>query len=415
MKYVILGSSAAGMNGAREIRKLDKDGEITLISKDETVYSRCTIHYHMAGSRTIEELNFVEKDFFQRYNVNWIGGTEAIGLDTEKKVVKLSNDQDVSYDKLLIATGSRSFLPPIKNLDKAKNVVGFRNIEDAIEVMELSKEKDNIVVVGAGLVGVDAVSGMVNMGKNISLVEIADRLLSVQLDKRASSTYEKLFESKGVKFHLEKSVQEVNLDSEGNVKSLTLSDGTEIPCELLIVAAGVRPNTQFLKDTDLELERGGLVIDSKGRTSDPDVFGAGDITGWGPIWPVAVKEGVIAGSNMAGVEIEMTDFFCNKSTMNYFGIPTMSLGISEPKDNSYLVEIEEDGKGNYKKIIHKDGEIKGAILQGDLSYAGTLTQLIKENIDVSKVKKPLFEIDYSDFFHVKDNFEFTYKEEVKNA
>ncbi len=411
MKYVVLGSSAAGINGAKELRQLDKDCEIVLISKDETIYSRCILHYYMSGKRTLKGLSFVEEDFFDKFDIKWMGGLEAIGLDQGKKRIQLSNGEEVAYDKLLIATGGHSFFPPIKNLDKAKNVVGFRNMEDIFEIMELIKEKDNIVVMGGGLVGVDAIDGLVDKGKNIALVETANRLLSMQLDKKASSRYERAFEEKGVTFHFNQSVQAVNLDDQGQVKSLTLADETQIPCELLIVATGIRANTEFLEDANLELIKCGLVIDAQGRTNDPDIYGAGDVTGWGPIWSVAVKEGIIAAGNMVGIKKEMTDFFASKSTMNFFGIPTMSLGINEPEDDSYLVEIEEDEKGNYKKIIHKDGKIHGAILQGDLSYAGTLTQLIKENIDVSKVKKPLFDIDYSDFFHVKDNFEFSYEEE----
>lgn len=411
MKYVVLGSSAAGINGAKELRKLDKDCEIVLISKDETIFSRCIMHHYMLGIRTLEGLSFVEEDFFDRYQIKWVGGTEAVGLDPENKRVKLSNKEEISYDKLLIATGGHSFFPPIKNLDQAENVLGFRDMEDTFEIMELIKEKDNIVIIGGGLVGVDAANGLTGKGKNVTLVETANRLLSMQLDKKASSRYEKAFEEKGVTFHFEKNAQEINLDDQDQVKGVTLNDGTKIPCELLIVATGIRANTDFLEETNLELVKCGLVIDAQGRTNDPDIYGAGDVTGWGPIWPVAVKEGIIAAGNMVGVKREMTDFFTSKSTMNFFGIPTMSLGISEGKDDSYLVEIEEDDKGNYKKIIHKDGKIHGAILQGDLAYAGTLTQLIKENIDVSKVKKPLFDIDYSDFFHVKDNFEFTYEEE----
>lgn len=409
MKYLILGSSAAGINGAREIRRLDPKGEITIISKDKTIYSRCIMHLHVAGQRTLERLNFVDDDFLEKYNINYIGDSNVINLDWKNKVVELEKGDKISYDKLLIATGSKTFFPPIKNLDKAKNALGFRNFEDALELMELIKDKDNIVVVGAGLVGMDAVTGLLGRNKNISIVEMSNRVLSVQLDKRAASVYEKAFQDKGVRFYFGTGVTMVNLDEENKVKSVTLGSDVEIPCEILIVAAGVRPNTEFLIDTGIEMERGGLVIDTKGRTNVPDVYGAGDVTGWGPIWPVAVKEGVIAGSNMAGIDREMTDFFCNKSTMNYFGIPTMSLGISEPPDESYKVEIEEDNNGNYKKIIQKDGIIKGAILQGDLSYSGTITQLIRENIDVTKVKKPLFKIDYSDFFHVKDNFEFSYE------
>lgn len=414
MKYVVIGSSAAGMNGAREVRRLDKDAEIVLISKDETVYSRCIMHHYICGIRTLEELSFVEKDFFEKYNIEFINGTEAVDLDVDNKVIKLSNDEEISYDRVLIASGAKPFFPPIKNLDKAGNAFGFRDMSDTFEILDALEDKKDVVVVGGGLVGIDFIAGLVEKegaDKNISLVEIADRLLPMQLDKRASSTYEELFEERGVDFYLDNSVQEVKLDDEENVKSIVLASGEELSCDVLIVAAGVRPNTEFLKNTDIELERGGLVIDPDGRTSHPDVFGAGDVTGWGPIWPVAVKEGIIAGSNMVGEEREMTDFFASKSTMNYFDVPSMSIGMCQVEDDSYLIEIEEDNKGNYKKIIHKDGKIYGAILQGDLSYAGTLTQLLKENIDVSKVKKSLFDIDYSDFFHVKDNFEFSYEEE----
>lgn len=409
MRYVILGSSAAGVNGAKEIRKLDPNGEIIMISKDETIYSRCILHHYMSRHRTMNRLRFVEGDFFERYRIKWVGGTEAIGLNAEKKEVYLSNGESVGYDKLLIGTGSNSFFPPIENMNKAKNVLGFRNIDDCIEIMEKIDKVDNIVIMGGGLVGVDALIGLIDSKKSLYLVEMQDRLLSIQLDKRAAKTYEDAFRMRGVNFYFGVGAQKLNLHEEDNIKSLTLSNGEEIPCELLIVTAGVRANIGFLKDSTIEVDEKGLVIDRSGRTNDLDVYGAGDVTGRGPIWPVAVKEGVIAGSNMVGVHREMTDFFTSKSTMNFFGIPTMSLGINEPLDSSYSVEIEEDIKGNYKKVIHKDGKIYGAILQGDLSYAGVLTQLIRENIDISKVKKPIFKIDYSDFFNITDNFEFSYE------
>ena len=154
----------------------------------------------------------------------------------------------------------------------------------------------------------------------------------------------------------------------------------------------------------------GVLIDEAGRTNVEGIYAAGDVTGRNPIWPVAVKEGLVAGANMAGGDTRMDDFFASKSTMNFLGIPTMSLGINTPEDDSYTVEIEEDDKGNYKKIIHKDGRIYGALIQGNLQYAGILTQLVRRQIDVSKVKKPLFEIDYSDFFNIKDNGAFYYED-----
>ena len=198
---------------------------------------------------------------------------------------------------------------------------------------------------GAGLVGLDTVSGLLENDVKPVVVELADHLLCRQLDKKAAAVYEAAMSEKGVRQYYGTGVQELFCDREGNVKELLLSDGSRIPCDLLIVTAG--------------------------------------------------------------------DFFASKSTMNFFGIPTMSLGQAEPQDETELVETQE-GKDGYKKIIHKNGRILGAIIQGDLSYSGVLQQLIARRIDVSRVKKPIFEIDYSDFFHVGDNFEYYYQEDIKD-
>ena len=152
-----------------------------------------------------------------------------------------------------------------------------------------------------------------------------------------------------------------------------------------------------------------LVYDATGRTSDPDIYGAGDVSGMSPIWPVAVKEGMVAAANMAGKNEKMTDFFASKSTMSFLGINTMSLGIVTPPDDTYRVDMLDE-KGVYKKVVSKDGVIVGAILQGDLAYGGVLQQMIARKLDVTRVKKPLFEIDYSDFFHERKDLEFAYED-----
>jgi NAD(P)H-nitrite reductase large subunit len=407
MKYVVLGASAAGISGVTELRKLDKDAKITLISKDDKIYSRCILHHYMEGIRTIEELSFVPKDFISTNNIEWIKGVEVTGLDVEHKNVKVSTGETVSFDKLLLATGAYSFTPPIPGINEANNVKHFRNINDCIDILNSIEKIEDIVVMGAGLVGIDAVSGLLHKNKNLSIVEIGKHILPMQLDELTASVYSKELENKGVSQYFKTSVQQVFVDEHNNINKILLSTGETINCQLLIVAAGVRPNISFLEGTNIELDKYGLVIDAFGRTSQEGIFGAGDISGRRPIWPNAVKEGIIAASNMSGLKMEMTDFFHSKSTMNFFGIPTMSLGMINPLDDSYIVEIEHNDN-NYKKIIHKDGKICGAIIQGDLSYSGILTQLIKEKIDISKIKKPIFKVDYSDFFNIKDNFEFEF-------
>lgn len=410
MKYVVLGSSAAGVNGVRELRKIDPDSEIVLISKDQAIYSRCILHQYLSGERDMERICFAEPDFAELYRVDWIKGKACINVDPKEKQVVLEDGERVDYDKLLIATGSHTFIPPVKNLKEAENVVGFRNIEDMEVLKEVAKTAKHIIVMGAGLVGLDCTVGFLHLGVKVTLVEMADWLLVKQLDERAAGTYQKAFEDQGVKQYYGVGIAEVILDENRQITEAVLTDGTRLPCDFVVVTAGVRSNVEFLEGSGIETSRFGLVYDETGKTSDDDIYGAGDVSGTSPIWPAAVKEGIVAASNMAGVPRQMSDFFASKSTMNFLGIPSMSLGNVNLKDEDITVEVKET-KDSYKKILHKDGRIVGAVLQGDLAYGGILQQLIARKIDVSKVKKPIFDIDYSDFFHVKDNFEFYFEEE----
>ena len=408
MRYVVIGASAAGISGAKTLRELDKEAEIVLVSKDENVYSRCILHHYISNHRDVEALNFTGKNFFEENNITWIKGVEVKELNDSNNSLELSSGETLSYDKLLVCSGASAFIPPVEGLREANNVVGLRNLDDAILIKEQAKTVKNVVVLGAGLVGIDAVSGLLGQGLNISLVEMGNKILPLQLDKHASDVYEKKFSEEGVALKLGVKAEKLLLDENNNPKALLLNTGEEVPCELVIVATGVRSNVAFMENSNVECDRFGLIIDAKGKTNVENIYGAGDVTGRNPIWPTAVKEGIIAAHNMLGKEMIMTDFFGSKNTMNFVGIATMSLGMVEPADETYIVETQVEGD-NYKKIIHKDGKIYGAIIQGDLSYAGVLTQLIKENIDVSKVTKSLFDIDYADFFNIEKNFEFSYK------
>ena len=408
MRYVVIGASAAGISGAKTLRELDKNAEIVLISKDENVYSRCILHHYISSHRDVDALNFTGKEFFEENNITWMKGLEVKALNDKEQTLELSNGETLSYDKLLVCSGASAFIPPVPGLREGNNVVGLRNLDDAILIKEQAKKVKNVVVLGAGLVGIDAVSGLLGQGLNISLVEMSNKILPLQLDKHASDVYEKKFIEEGVSLKLDVKAEKLLLDENNNPKALLLNTGEEVPCELVVVATGVRSNIAFMENSNVECDRFGLIIDAKGQTNIENIYGAGDVTGRNPIWPTAVKEGIIAAHNMLGKEMVMTDFFGSKNTMNFVGIATMSLGMVEPADETYIVETKVEDN-NYKKIIHKDGKIYGAIIQGDLSYAGVLTQLIKENIDVSKVTKSLFDIDYADFFNIEKNFEFSYK------
>lgn len=407
MKYVIVGASAAGINAITTIRDLDPGAEIVLVSTDEHIYSRCILHHYIEGKRDIPQLSFTDAHFAQTYQVQWLKNTSLQQVDTTTKTLTLSDGQLLSYDKLLLATGASTFLPPIEGLTTARNVTGLRNLDDATFIKDSLPTVQDVVVIGAGLVGIDAISGMLHHDKRLTLVEASPHMLSMQLDSTASQRYQDAFAQAGVRQYYATTVTQVISDDAGAVSGVLLSTGEQIPCQLLIVAAGVRANVGFLANSPIACDKFGLLFNALGQTNVADVYGAGDISGRSPIWPSAVKEGMIAGANMVGVRRELTDFFASKSTMNFLDIATLSLGTPNKPDDTYEEVIQVQGD-SYKKIIHKEGIIVGAIIQGDLAYAGVLTQLIKEKIDISRVKKPLFSIDYADFFNLTDDLQFRY-------
>lgn len=407
MAYVVVGASAAGINAAKTLREINKDIEIILVSKDEYVYSRCILHHFLDGRRDIEDLDFSPGEFFKKYDIKWMKGVEVTGIDTKEKKLKLDNGEDLPYEKVVLATGASSFLPPIENLRTANNVIGLRNLDDAIRIKEIAPKVKNIIILGAGLVGVDAMAGLLDYDAKVTMIEMGDRILPLQLDRYAANVYIERLKEEGVDFRFNVRAEKVIVDENNNPVAIKLNTGEEVPGELIIACTGVRSNVGFLEGSGIECDKFGLIFNPKGETNVKDVYGAGDISGRNPIWPTAVKEGLIAANNMCNKDIYMEDFFGSKNTMNFCGVATMSLGTVIKPDDTYEEAVEIKGK-DYKKIIHKNGTIYGAIVQGDLSYVGVLTQLIKDKINIDRVKKPIFQIDYSDFFNEKENLEFVY-------
>ena len=397
MKYVILGASAAGVNAAYVLRMLDKAAVLIMISEDIRIYSKCILHYYMSGKKDADGLNFMPPDFIEKNQIEWKKGIKATAIDIENKTVDLSDGTKQDYDKLLIATGSHSFVPPIEGVQGADNVCCFHTLEECEKLMKLAKTAKHIVILGAGLVGVDVACGLLDQNKDITMVDMKEHMLAIQLDDEAASVYQNKFTQAGIKQYYNTSVASVEKNAHGLVENVVLKDGTKLPCDLLVIAAGVRANVGFLKDTGLELDKKGLVIDKESRTNIKDIYGAGDVTGKDLIWPVAVKEGVVAALNMAGKEGHMTDFFYGKSWMNFFDIPTLSYGVHELPDETYEQEVKKTMLKGYKKIIYKDKKVAGAILQGDLSYSGVLTVMIHDGIKLPDVKKKLLDYTGDDF------------------
>lgn len=404
--YVILGASAAGINAAKTLKELEPNSNVVIISKDEKTYSRCMLHHVISNHKTVEEINFVEEDFIKDNYINWMKNESVKSIDFNLKLVELE-DRKIEYDKLLIATGASAFIPPIKNLREANFVYPLRDIDDVYKIKEKSKKSKKAIVIGAGLVGIDALNGLMGYESlEVSLVNTAKYILNKQLDEYSAMSYENKFIEQGAKLYQGFGIKEIIINENNDVSGLELENGNIIEADMIVVATGVRPNTNFIDTKKIEYDRG-IVINEKCETSQRDVYAAGDVVGKNSIWPIAVKQGITAAHNMLGLEREIGDSFSFKNSMNFMGISTVSLGMINPPDDSYKV-VTRCLEDSYKKFIYKDNIIYGVIAQGDISYVGALTQLIKNKIEVENLGERIFDLGYADFLSLKDNGEFCY-------
>lgn len=404
--YVILGASAAGINAAKTLRELDKDASILIISKDEKIYSRCMLHHVISNHKTVEKINFMEDDFEKVNNIDWIKGISIEKLDTDNKLVKFGK-KSIKYNKLLIATGADAFIPPIQNLSESNFVYTLRHIDDVYKIKDRIISHKKVAIIGAGLVGIDALVGLLEYKDiEVSLINTGEFILNKQLDKFSAKVYEDKFIKKGAKLYNKASIKEITKKENNDVAGIKLNDGTLVECDMIIVATGVRPNTDFIDISKIEYDRG-IVINNKCETNIKDVYAAGDVVGKNAIWPLAVKQGITAAYNMFGVEKEIGDSFALKNSMNFIGIPTVSLGIVEPLDETYKVVIRKSDN-EYKKFIYKDNIIYGMIAQGDISYTGSIAYLIQHKVEIPQLETNIFDIGYGEFLELKDNGEFCY-------
>ena len=406
MEYVILGAGAAGITAAKTIRKADREGKITVISTDTQVHSRCMLHKYLSHERDAAGISFIDPDFFEKNQITWLPGKTVSRLDTQGKKVYTDQGDEMSYDRLLIATGAESFIPPVGNLREAENVFGLRHLRDAQAIDELAKDAENIVIIGSGLVGLDAAYGLMETGKKVSIVEMADQILPVQLDKTAAFEYQKRFEKAGAVFYLGRKAADTVMGEDKIIREIILDNGEKLPCDLIIVAAGVRSAVAGMEGEGIVIDRG-IKVDDYLQTGAEGVYAARDVTGLSGIWPNAQKQGETAALNMCGSHVEYTDRYAIKNTINFFGLVSMCVGVILPQEGDVVI-AREDSR-NYKRVVLRDGKAVGVLLQGDISHGGIWQYLIKNQIDLAGIKKDIFDLNFGDFYGIKDNGEYQWR------
>jgi NAD(P)H-nitrite reductase large subunit len=403
MNYVIIGNSTAAIGCIEGIRQFDKEGSITVISKEKYhTYSRPLISYLLSGKTDEARMKYRPDHFYQEMNCGLITGKTAEKILADTKQVLLSDGSYLAYDKLLTATGSDAFLPPIEGLEKVKKRFTFMTLDDAKAIQKAVTPDSKVLVMGAGLIGLKCAEGIAGKVGRITVVEMADGILPSILDEKSSGIVRTHLENQGLQFILSDGVR--SFDS----GSALLTGGRKVEFDILIIAVGVRPNVQLIREAGGKVNRG-IAIDEYCRTTLPDIYAAGDCTESYDITveeprvlallPNAYQQGECAGINMAGGSKQFTKAI-PMNAIGFFGLHIITAGSYIGKEyicNGKVAGTEAaktiDGKNkisaknNYKKLVTKDGLLKGYILVGDVARAGIYTALIKE-------KTPLAGIDF---------------------
>ena len=399
MKYVIIGASAAGLACAEQIRKEDKSGEITVLTKEQYLpYSRPSISYYLKGAVKEKEMYLRKPSYYAVNRIEIVTSAKVTEIDRAEKTVKVGRKL-YPYDKLCICTGSNPFIPPMKNVSGKENTYTFLDLASSKGIKEKANGNTRAVVIGAGLIGMKAAEGLSKICKSVDVAELSPRILPSILDAKSSKGVKKYIEDKGhIKLHLGDTVTEAK--SRGKkITSVILKSGKELKCDMLILAVGVRPETDLAERTGLEVDRGIIVNPQTMQTSDKDIYAAGDCTvsidmldGRKKVialWVNAIQQGSIAGSQMAGGKQTLGGAY-SVNAIDFYGLRICTCGLINVEGEQYSDKVLQSGD-SYKRLIFEDNRLVGFVLINASDNAGIYTSLIENQTDLSGLEGNIYE------------------------
>ena len=387
-KYVIIGTGTAAVGCIEGIRSVDKTGEITVISaENHSVYSRPLISYYLEGKTDLKKMKYRGDGFYTENGCKVLYGKTAKSIDADKKAVVLDGGEEIKYDELCVAAGSRPFVPPFEGLDTVTQKFSFMTLDDATSLEKALTEDSRVLIVGAGLIGLKCAEGIAERVNEITVCDLAGRVLSSILDDDCAAIVQKHLEDNGLKFLLSDSVTKFEKNT------AYMKSGKTVDFDILVLAVGVRANSEIIKEAGGEVNRG-IIINTKMQTSLPHIYAAGDCAkGYDSsisanrvlaILPNAYMQGHTAGVNMAGGEAKF-DNAVPMNSIGFFGYHIMTAG-------SYDGDMKEEKTDNFvKRFFIKDGLLRGFMLLGETERAGIYTSLIREKIPLDSIDLELAE------------------------
>ena len=399
-KYLIIGNSAGGIGAAESIRERDSHGTVTIISNEIcTNYSRPLISKYLSKQRSFSEMVFRPDDFYTQNRINLISNKRVVELDLENHSARLDDDENIFWDKLLLATGGKPIIPAISGIDN-NGVFTFTSIDDAEKIDGFVPQSHSAVVIGGGLIGMSVTEALTQRGLDVTVIEMKDRILNTILDKTASGIAENILKQANVTIHTEHTVTAIQ--GNGQVHSVILDNKDEIAADMVIMAIGVSPRADLAINTGIFVNRG-IVVNRHMQTNYPNVYACGDVAEAYdfihedsrviPIWPGAYIGGRIAGNNMSNGNSEYPGV-TSMNSLNYFGMDIVSAGIvNPPLEDGYEV-LSKTGDNAYKKLVLNKNRIVGMIFTGDIEKSGIIFSLMREGVDISSFRYSLIEDDF---------------------
>ncbi len=392
-KLVVIGNGMAGVKALEELLKLAPElYDVTVFGAEpHPNYNRILLSPVLAGEQSLDDIVLHPLHWYEDHGIHLHLGKQVVGVDRQRRRVVANDGTEASYDRLLIATGSSPFILPVPGKDLA-GVITYRDIADTRHMIDAAKSHQHAVVIGGGLLGLEAANGLMSRGMDVTVVHIAAWLMERQLDGMAAQLLQRSLEARGLQFRIGAQTQALVGDADhgqgGRVQAVKLTDGTELPAELVVMAAGIRPNTALAERAGIHCNRGIVVSDTMQTVTDPRVYAVGECAShrgiaYGLVAPL-FEQGKVLANHLAELGIERYTGSQVSTQLKVTGIEVFSAGEFMGGDGCEDIVLSDPFSGIYKKLVLRGNKLVGACLYGDTADGSHYFRLIREGLSIAE-------------------------------
>ena len=388
-KLVVIGNGMAGVRTVEEILKINPNAfEITIFGKEpHPNYNRILLSKVLQGDTTVESVTLNDWQWYKDNGIALYTDEQVVQLCTEERYVVTAKSRKVPYDELIIATGSVPFMLPLPGAEK-EGVTAFRDISDCEKMIEYSAKYNKAIVIGGGLLGLEAARGLLNLGMTVDVVHISEHLMDRQLDPLAAEMLRKELENQGMNFLLQATSAEIT--GRDRVDGLRFADGSWRAADLVVMAVGVRPNTEIAVETDIEVNRA-IVVDDYMRTNLPNVYAVGECVEhrgsvYGLVAPL-YEQGKVLAAALCGQAHEGYQGSVLSTQLKVSGIDVFSAGEFAESEETVQLKWYDGIQNTYRKVVLRNQEVVGAVMFGDTSTGSDLLNMIQQKANYAEVEK----------------------------